>query len=59
MEPDSPEAAALLRKVGEHMAWDAEAALVDGPPERASELVQECLELVPDHPRCTEVSGKL
>ena len=57
LEPESGEAAALLRKVGERMAWDAEAALVDGPPERASELISECLELVPDHPRCLQLSG--
>lgn len=55
--PDSPEAASLLLKVGERMAWDAEAALAEGPPERAQELVRECLRLVPDHPRCLGVSG--
>jgi serine/threonine protein kinase len=57
--PDSPEAGSLLLKVGERMAWDAEAALTDGPPERAGELVRECLELIPEHPRCIEVSGAL
>jgi hypothetical protein len=55
-QPDSPEAASLLLKVGEHMAWDADAALADGPPGRAEELVRECLALVPDHPRCQAVA---
>jgi hypothetical protein len=57
--PDSPEAASLLLKVGERMAWDAEAALAEGPPERARELVRECLSLVPHHPRCLQLSGSL
>jgi len=57
--PDSPEAASLLLKVGERMAWDAELAIEEGPVERASELVNECLALVPNHPRCLEVSGSL
>ena len=55
LQPDSPEAASLLLKVGEHMAWDAEAALQDGPAGRADELVRECLALVPNHPRCQAV----
>ena len=41
------------------MAWDAALAAVEGPPERAGELIRECLELVPDHPRCVEVSESL
>ena len=57
--PDSPEAASFLLKVGERMAWDAEAALQEGPPERARELIEECLELVPGHPRCVELSESL
>jgi len=57
--PGSPEATSLLLKVGERMAWDAEAALEDGPPERADQLVRECLALVPDHPRCLAVSETL
>ena len=57
LEPENAEAASLLLKVGERMAWDAEAATTDGAPERASELVQTCLELVPDHARCLEVAG--
>jgi hypothetical protein len=57
--PESAEATSLLLKVGERMAWDAEAARVDGPPDRAQELVSQCLELVPDHPRCLEVSSQL
>jgi hypothetical protein len=57
--PDSPEAASLLLKVGERMAWDAEAALAEGPPERAEELMRACLSLVPYHPRCLQVSGSL
>ncbi|MEQ1856808.1 MAG: serine/threonine-protein kinase [Longimicrobiales bacterium] len=55
LQPDSPEARSLLLKVGERMAWDAEAALTDGPPGRAEELVRECLALVPEHPRCQAV----
>ena len=56
LDPESDEAASLMRKVGERMAWDAQAALADGPPEQADELLRQCLELVPDHPRCLEVS---
>ncbi len=56
LDPESDDAASLLRKVGERMAWDAEAALEDGPPDQADELLRQCLELVPDHPRCLEVS---
>ncbi len=55
LQPDSPEARSLLMKVGERMAWDAEAALADGPAGRAEELVRDCLALVPDHPRCQAV----
>ena len=55
LQPDSREAESLLLKVGERMAWDAEAALEDGPTGRAEELVRECLELVPNHPRCQAV----
>ncbi len=50
--PESPEAAALLLKVGERMAWDAAAAEADGLPVDARDLVARCLELVPNHPRC-------
>lgn len=56
LEPGSQDAVALLRKVGERMAWDAEAALTEGPPERAAELISGCLALVPDHPRCLQLS---
>jgi len=59
IEPGSGEARSLLLKVGEHMAWDAEAALSDGSPDRANELVGDCLRLIPDHPRCTTVSAEL
>jgi serine/threonine-protein kinase len=52
LQPDSRDAQSLLLKVGERLAWDAEAALAEGSEARAEELVQECLELVPDHPRC-------
>lgn len=52
LDPGSPEARSLLLKVAERMAWDAEAALQDGSPEAAQELVQGCLSLVPDHPGC-------
>jgi len=55
LQPESAEAMSLLRKVGEHMAWDAEAAQQEGPEGRAAELVRECLELVPEHPRCLAV----
>jgi len=55
IEPDSPDATSLLLKVGERLAWDAEVALAEGPSGRARELVSECLELVPDHPRCLAV----
>jgi len=56
LDPGNAEAASLLLKVGERMAWDAEAAMTDGAPDEASGLVQTCLDLVPDHPRCLEVS---
>ncbi len=52
LEPASREAESLLRKVAEHMAWDAAAALEEGQAGRAEQLVQECLGLVPDHPGC-------
>lgn len=58
LDPGSEAAASLLRKVGERMAWDADAARSEGVPDRADELVQQCLELVPEHPRCVEVSGQ-
>ena len=54
--PESPEAAALLLKVGERMAWDAAAAEADGLPVDARDLVARCLELVPNHPRCLSMS---
>lgn len=57
--PDSQIAESLLFKVGERMAWDASAALSDGAAEEAAGLVDECLSLVPDHPRCVEVSESL
>ncbi len=56
LDPGSQDAVALLRKVGERMAWDAEVARADGPPERAAELISGCLALVPDHPRCLQMS---
>ncbi len=59
LEPESQEAASLLRKVGERMAWDADLATREGSPEQAEELVRQCLVLVPDHPRCLEVSASL
>jgi len=55
LQPDSPEAESLILKVAERMSWDAEAALTDGPPGRAEQLVRECLALVPNHPRCQAV----
>lgn len=59
LEPESGAARSLLLKVGERMAWDAEAALREGSPEAARELIRECLELVPDHPRCARVRDEL
>lgn len=59
LAPGSQEAASLLFKVGERMAWDADAAIADGSPERAQELVEQCLDLVPDQPRCLAVSETL
>lgn len=59
VEPESGEARSLLLKVGERMAWDAEAAMQDGSEDRAVELVSDCLELVADHPRCLAVSEEL
>jgi serine/threonine-protein kinase len=59
LEPTSLEAAALLRKVAERMAWDAESALAEGQPEVARELLEACLDLVDDHPRCLGVSATL
>ena len=57
LDPGNADAASLLLKVGERMAWDAEAAMADGSPEEASGLVRSCLDLVPEHPRCLEVAG--
>jgi serine/threonine protein kinase len=59
LDPDNEEAASLLRKVAERMAWDADAALGEGPPGRAQELLEQCLALVPGYPRCVEVSERL
>jgi hypothetical protein len=55
IQPNSREARSLLLKVGERMAWDAEVALAEGPGGRAQELIRQCLELVPEHPRCRAV----
>ena len=57
VDPGSLEAASLLRKVAERMAWDADAAHQEGDAARARELVQACLALVPAYPRCTAVDG--
>jgi hypothetical protein len=57
LEPESDRAASLIRKVAERMAWDAQAASADGAQERAQELVDRCLALVPDHPRCLAARG--
>ena len=59
LAPDSQEAASLLFKVGERMAWDADAAIQEGAAEQAQELVTRCLDLVPDQPRCVAVSQSL
>lgn len=53
LEPESREARSLLLKVAERIAWDADAAEAEGAVDRARELRQECLSLVPGHPRCT------
>jgi len=58
LEPTSPQARSLLLKVAERMAWDAEAALQDGSPELARELVQECLSVVPGHPGCQALGAE-
>lgn len=59
LDPESEEARALLRKVGERMAWDADAALGDGAPDEARALVDECLRIVEGHPRCVAVARGL
>lgn len=59
LAPGSPQASSLLFKMGERMAWDAEAALEEGSPQKARELVDRCLDLVPDQPRCLLVSQSL
>lgn len=55
LEPESPEARSLLRKVAERMAWDAEARMQDQDVEGARELARQCLELAPEHPACQAV----
>jgi serine/threonine-protein kinase len=57
LEPGNAEAKSLLLKVAERMAWDADAALQDGEPDRARQLQEACLALVPAHPRCASVGG--
>jgi len=57
LDPKSEVAPALLRKVAERMAWDAEAARADGASDQAQTLIQECLALVPEHPRCLSAGG--
>jgi hypothetical protein len=57
LDPESGEARSLLRKVAERMAWDADAALADGDPDRARDLAGQCLALVPDHARCLASRG--
>jgi serine/threonine-protein kinase len=57
LDAESPEARSLRLKVAERMAWDADAALQDGEADRARELVQACLTLVPGHPRCSGVNA--
>lgn len=57
LDPGNPEARSLLLKVAERMAWDADAALRDGDPDRARALVQDCLTLVPEYPRCASLAS--
>lgn len=59
VEPENPEARSLLLKVAERMAWDADAALEDGSPERARELARECLRMAPEHSGCVAVMEEL
>jgi hypothetical protein len=56
LDGENQEARSLLLKVAERMAWDAEAALADGDPERAGALASECLALIPDHSGCLVTS---
>jgi hypothetical protein len=57
LDPESAEARSLLKKVAERLSWDTEAALSAGDTERARELAQQCLTIVPDHPRCLASQG--
>ena len=58
LEPESAEANSLFLKVAERMAWEAEAAVQDGSPYTAQQLVEACLAMVPGHPSCTAVGGQ-
>ena len=57
LDPNSDVASSLFLKVAERLAWDAEAAQADGSADEAQTLVQECLDLVPNHPRCLLTGG--
>jgi hypothetical protein len=57
LDPNSDVASSLFLKVAERLAWDAEAAQADGSAAEAQTLVQECLEIVPNHPRCLSTGG--
>ena len=59
LDPGNQAAGSLMLKVGERMAWDAAAALQDGLPDRARALIDDCLDLVPEHGRCLEVSSQI
>ena len=57
LDPGSPEAQSLLLKVGERMAWDAEAAFEVGSTGVAQALLRDCRALVPGHPRCEALAA--
>ena len=58
LEPESAEASSLFLKVAERMAWEAEAAVQDGSPDTAQQLIEECLAMAPGHPSCTAAGGQ-
>lgn len=55
LAPDDAAARSLLLKVGERLAWDADAALAEGKTDEAEALLGACREVVADHPRCAAV----
>ena len=57
LDPGNPAARSLLRKVAEHLAWDADVARRGGATAEATRLLGACLELVPGHPGCAEAQA--